>query len=417
MSFGISKRDGCASRVFVICACLFGTAGPAAAPAAAQDTRAEEIARKQAEKAESLTTYQPTRFERVMNRLEENFASPPSGFYPAFGSVYPGGGLTLGVGYRQFYARNAVFDITGLYSIKNYKQIEIGTRTPWNFQGPFFFALRAGWLDAPQIGFFGIGMENDPANRANYRLSQGYGGVTASFRPGGWTRFEADVAYEDMKTEEGLGRSPSIETRYDATTAPGLFTPGAPGQFANPKYIHSTVTAAIDWRTSPGYSRKGGFYGVSLVDYRDMDDAFSFRRMDGELIQHLPILRENWVISLRGRVQTTVNDDDLVPYFLLPSLGSGRTLRAYETGRFRDRHSVLTSAELRWIPNRLGLDMAIFYDAGKVTPRFEDLDLNNLTSDWGIGARFHGPTSTILRIEGAKGKDGWHLVFTTNAAF
>jgi hypothetical protein len=424
MLFGITHRGGRLSRahrtlrqaqggaVWLLAAVI---AMAFAAGAAAQETRSEEITKKQEEKARQLAPYKPSRFEAVMNRLEENFASPPSGFYPAFGSVYPGGGLTLGVGYRQFYARKAVFDITGLYSIKNYKQIEVSTRSPWNFEGPVFVALRGGWLDAPQIGYFGLGMDSSSDDRANFRLSQGYGGVTVSFRPGGWTRFEADVAYEDVKTDSGTGRAPSIETRYDSITAPGLFT--APGEFSNPKFVHSQGTVAIDWRTSPGYSRKGGYYGVTFVDYKDVDDVFSFQRVDGELIQHIPILRENWVISLRGRVQSTVDNDDLVPYYLLPYLGSGRTLRAYSTGRFRDKHSILTSAELRWIPSRLALDMALFYDAGKVTARREDLDLNGLESDWGIGARFHGPTTTVLRIEAAKGKEGWHLVFTTNAAF
>ena len=68
----------------------------------------------------------------------------------------------------------------------------------------------------------------------------------------------------------------------------------------------------------------------------------------------MPILRENWVISLHGLLQTTLDDDDTVPYFLLPSLGSGSTLRGYSSWRFRDRHSLLMSGEWRWIPNRLG---------------------------------------------------------------
>lgn len=418
MLLGVSKRDGRPSRVGRIAACLFVAAALTwPASAAAQETRTEEIEKKQAEKAANLQPYQPSKFEAIMNRIEENFASPPSGFYPAFDSVYPGGGFTLGAGYRQFYARNAVFDITGFYSVKNYKKIEIGTRTPWHMQGPWTLALRAGWLDAPQIGYYGLGMDTVSDDRANYRLKQGYGGVNLSFRPGGWTRLEGDVAYEDIKSEEGRGSAPSIETVYDETTAPGLFQPGAPGQFANPTYIHSSATAAIDWRPAAGYARKGGYYGVTLVDYKDLDDEFSFRRVDGEIIQHLPILRENWVISLRGRVQSTLDDDDVVPYFLLPQLGSGRTLRAYSTGRFRDRHSLLTSAELRWIPNRIGLDMALFYDAGKVTPRREDLDFNGLEHNWGIGARFHGPSTTVLRLEAARGKDGWHLVIATSAAF
>jgi hypothetical protein len=418
MVLGASQRDRRAPRTRTAAACLFVAAAlllPSSA--AAQETRAEEIEKKQAEKAANAKPYEPNKFEAIMNRLEENFASPPSGFYPAIGSVYSGGGFTLGLGYRQFYARQAVFDITGFYSVKNYKKIEISTRTPWHMRGPFTVNLRAGWLDAPQIGYYGIGMDTDSDDRANYRLKQGYGGVNVGLRPTGWLRFEADVQYEDIKSEEGRGSAPSIETIYDESTAPGLFQPGAPGQFSNPTFIHSEATAAIDWRPSAGYARKGGYYGVTFVDYTDLDDVFSFQRVDGELIQHLPILRENWVISLRGRVQSTLNDDDVVPYFLLPQLGSGRTLRAYSTGRFRDRHSILTSVELRWIPNRTGLDMAIFYDAGKVTPRREDLDLNDLESNWGVGARFHGPAATVLRLEVAKGRDGFHLVIATSAAF
>jgi hypothetical protein len=80
---------------------------------AAQETRAEEVEKKQAEKAANLKPYEPNKFEAIMNKLEESFASPPSGFFPAFGSVYPGGGFTLGAGYRQFYARQAVFGPAG----------------------------------------------------------------------------------------------------------------------------------------------------------------------------------------------------------------------------------------------------------------------------------------------------------------
>jgi outer membrane translocation and assembly module TamA len=75
------------------------------------------------------------------------------------------------------------------------------------------------------------------------------------------------------------------------------------------------------------------------------------------------------------------------------------------------------SGEFRWIPSRLGLDMALFYDTGKVTPRFNDISWTGLASDVGIGVRFHGPLATPLRIELAKGREGMHLVFSGSAAF
>ena len=57
------------------------------------------------------------------------------------------------------------------------------------------------------------------------------------------------------------------------------------------------------------------------------------------------------------------------------------------------------SGEFRWIPSRLGMDMAIFYDAGKVASRREDLNFVGLEHDWGVGVRLHGPAQTPLRIE------------------
>ena len=116
-------------------------------------------------------------------------------------------------------------------------------------------------------------------------------------------------------------------------------------------------------------------------------------------------------------MQTTVDDDDVVPYFLMPSLGSSSTLRAFNSRRFRDRHSLLASGEFRWIPNRLGMDMALFYDAGKVTSRRADLNFSGLEHNAGIGLRLHGPSLTVIRIELARGSEGWNTVFSSSAAF
>ena len=134
-------------------------------------------------------------------------------------------------------------------------------------------------------------------------------------------------------------------------------------------------------------------------------------------MQHIPILRENWVISLRGRMESTLGDDDQVPYFLLPSLGSGSTLRGYSSWRFRDRHAVLTSGEFRWIVNRLAFDMALFVDTGMVAPQLDAITTSAFVTDYGIGLRFHGPARTPLRVELASGREGTRIVFAASAAF
>jgi outer membrane translocation and assembly module TamA len=101
----------------------------------------------------------------------------------------------------------------------------------------------------------------------------------------------------------------------------------------------------------------------------------------------------------------------------MPSIGSGSTLRAYSSWRFRDRNSLLLQAEWRAMVNRF-LDLAIFYDTGKVTANARDLSLDGLKSDVGFGLRFHGPIATPLRVELAKGSEGGiHIVFAASAAF
>ena len=115
--------------------------------------------------------------------------------------------------------------------------------------------------------------------------------------------------------------------------------------------------------------------------------------VDYEAIQHVPLLREAWVLSFRGLVETTsLKNDQQIPFFMLPALGGGSDLRAFSSWRFRDRNSLLLQAEWRVMVNRF-LDMAVFYDAGKVTaqpqrpesPRLEDRRRFRISVPWAAG--------------------------------
>ena len=242
---------------------------------------------------------------------------------------------------------------------------ELGTTSPGHIAGRLDLAARAGWRDATQVGYYGLGMATSPDDRANYRFQEPYAEGSATFRPLWWMPIGGLLSYERYHLKSGKGSDPSIETRYTASTAPGLGD--------SPAFIHATVLAGIDTRPSALYTRRGGYYGIAFHRFADLDQTYTFNRMDAELIQHLPILRETWVLSFRARMETTIGDDSVVPYFLLPPAGGGRTLRAYSSWRFRDRHALLANIEWRWIPSRLALDMAVFCDTGAVTPRRADL--------------------------------------------
>jgi hypothetical protein len=374
----------------------------------AQEARADNIAAEQARRAAESQPYEPGGAERWAAALRREFLAEPAGLYPYFASVYSGGGFTLGAGYRQFFGDRTHWDAKGLYSIKSYKFIEFSTDSWGHASDRLDLHGRIGWRDATQVAYYGLGIDS-PEVRSNFRMKQVYLGGDLQVRPGGYTVFGAGATYEDYTLEEGAGSFPSIEEIFNSATAPGLG--------ASPTYVHIIGSGGIDWRPAAGYARRGGLYQITYHNFADRNETYSFDRVDGEVVQHLPILRENWVVSLHGLVQTTLDDDDVVPYFLLPSLGSGSTLRAYPSWRYRDRHSLLLSGEFRWIPNRLGIDMAIFYDMGKVTGRWDDLSLNGLKSNVGLGIRFHSPVATPLRVELAHGREGFHLVVAGSAAF
>ena len=102
---------------------------------------------------------------------------------------------------------------------------------------------------------------------------------------------------------------------------------------------------------------------------------------------------------------------------MLPALGGGSSLRGYSSWRFRDQNSLLLQAEWRIMVNRY-LDLAFFYDAGKVAARTSDLDLDGLKDDFGFGFRFHGPFATPLRVELARSRESsFSFIFSSSASF
>jgi hypothetical protein len=210
------------------------------------------------------------------------------------------------------------------------------------------------------------------------------------------------MTYRRYEDREGAGSRPSIET----------IDQFVPGLFSDTRYTQATAFTAIDWREHPGYTRRGGLYSISGHNYKDSDDRFGFRRLDAEVQQFVPLLKEQWVLAFRGLVQTTdIDDDQFVPYYLLPTLGGSRRHRGYSDFRFQDRHLLLVSGEYRWLPSR-AVDMALFVDAGKVAHDRADLDFNHLKTAVGIGFRIHGGANTPVRIDIAKGNEGLRIHLT-----
>ena len=394
-----------ARRVFVML--LTGSLSLVASPASGQQSRADEIAQKQAEKSKNLAPNTATFGERALNWFEDHFTDPNTA-YLTFGGIYPTGGFAPGVAVRRAMG-HARLNVGGAFSVRGYKLAHASLRFPELARNKLELDTRARWVDATQVPFYGLGNESIKDSRVNYGLRSLDVGASVTLKPVSWYRIGAGLLSRQLENREGVGRHPSIETLHSPLTAPGLFS--------EPQYRQATVFTAIDWRESPGYTRRGGFYAIGLDEFRDSDDNFTFRVVEADLRQYIPMLKEHWVLAFRALVQTTDADSgQVIPFYLLPSLGGAHTLRGYGDFRFQDRHLLLLSAEYRWLPSRV-VDMAIFVDSGKVTAERRDLDLDGLKTTYGIGIRFHGPTFTPLRADLARGDDGIRLHVTGGFTF
>jgi hypothetical protein len=368
--------------------------------AAAQVTRAEVIEEEQARKQQEVAPPERNRAEVIIDRLQDwgLLVGTPRGVYPWFGSVYPGGGFAAGGGFRKPFGDDGAFNVFGGYSLATFARAQADLALPTFAQNRARITLSGAYIDAPDVRYFGIGNASRREDQTRFGYTPKSGGARLDIDAGKYLALRGGVTYLDIETSAGR-TTPSIEDRFSRGETPGLGV-------ATFTFVNSTAQMAFDWRRPLGYSGRGGLYRVQLDDYREREnDSYSFRSIEAELLQLIPILRANWVIALRGLVTVTdVTDGNLVPYFLLPSLGGGSTLRGYPDFRFRDRHRLLLNGELRWTPARF-MDMAIFYDAGKVTSSRQDLDFESLKDSYGIGMRIIGLQGYAFRIEVARSRE------------
>jgi hypothetical protein len=373
-------------------------------------TREQALEQEQAEKAKDLHPYVISKGERLANKLEDLTVGGGLHWHPFFDSAYHGAGFTLGAGYMHHVSSYNLVDVRGSYSILGYTRAEAEFIAPRIFQRRGQLSVLGGFREATQVAFYGTGIESVKDDRTNYLFKETHGSALLTLWPGRkLVMLRGGLGFSRWSLDSGEGSFPSIETVYSPQTLPGVGS--------EISYLHSQGTIGFDWRPSPDYARRGGFYGITLHDYDDRDEAFGFRQVDYEVIQHIPILRETWAISLRGLAQTTqTKSNQEIPFFLLPSLGGGHNMKGFESYRFRDRHSLLLQGEWRIMVNRF-MDTAFFYDAGKVAARLEDLDTRGMRHDYGFGVRFHSPFATHFRVDLANSDEGLRLVFAGSAPF
>ena len=249
-----------------------------------------------------------------------------------------------------------------------------------------------------------------PENESNYRMKQAYAGGEFVARPIRWSKFTGGVTFEDYTLEQGTGSSPSIEAIHTPDSAPGLGL--------DPAYLHASTSAGLDWRPGCRLRAKRRTVRNCLPSLCQHGRHLQLRpaRRGGRAARSDPSRELGAVVSRPAANHARRRG----PGAVFPAAVARQrqhAARLFAAGAFATGTACSSRENGAGFRTGLALDMALFYDAGKVAPTLRRISLDGLNSNFGIGARFHGPARTPLRVELARGREGTHLVFAASAAF
>jgi len=331
----------------------------------------------------------------------------PSGSGQAFGVLWRKNGV--GVRYPGDFTPNRV-DLYGAaaVSLRGYylALFQLGVARVGG--SPIYASTHIGYQYNANESFYGFGQDSSVDDRVSFGQTVGALGAVVWWRAPWWLYIGGGIGFRDTDIGEGSDQYPP----------PPDFDPGTiPGFVEEVEYLNYDAFVQIDWRNE-GNPYRGGLYAARWTDWNDRDvGLYSFRELDLEVQQYFPWLMNKRVIALRARtILTDPDPGQEVPFYLMPTLGGTRSLRGYNYARFRDRNMLLLNAEYRaevW----MAMDLALFFDAGKVVADRKDLNLSGLSTDYGVGVRIKTSLSTFLRADFAFGGEGLHVAITFDNAF
>jgi hypothetical protein len=382
-----------------LAALLIGAWPPVDARAQEPQTRAETLAREREEKSKALAPPQRGRLERALlalenKRLFERVLNPAEGFYPKIGNITPGSGPAVGPAYRRPGVIGDQVDFSGFAaaSTRKYWMMDARLTMPELARGRVFADVHARRYDFPEEEFYGLGPASRVEDLTTYGVRSTDAGALAGLRVTPWLSFGSAVDYMTPRVTVAAGQ---------------------------PDFLRTEVSAEVNTRLPRGNPRQGARYALSYQRFEARDGApFDFNRVEADVQQYISLYKHRRVLALHGFASVSdPSGASEVPFYMQRTLGGPDDLRGFRRFRFRDRNVLLLQAEYRW-EIFTAVDGAIFYDAGKVASRLEDLDLRDLESDYGIGFRFGTANGVFLRVEGAFGSSsGPHFILRFGHVF
>jgi hypothetical protein len=387
---------------------------PSGTPAPDALTRAAQLAAARDQKGLELEPMKRGKVEKGLYWYDNQYLLPKifgkwKGIHIGGGGFPAGAGMKFGVAYDHAIGaeenpdRANRFDVNGVAarSTRGYQRVG-GGLTVKRIGGSTIDARLWGQkFEFPQEDLFGIGQNSSRDDRTNYLHESTETSAELRWSPKRFLTVSGGAAYLRPKIGSGTdARFPSTELRFDESTLPGLT--------AQPDFLRTDAGVALELRDNPLHPHAGGRYAATFSHYDDRNlGAYGFRSVTVDAQHYVPLPNRYRVVALHAAVVMTDADaGQHVPFYYQPTLGGSQHLRGFREFRFRDRNSLVMSAEYRWEASWM-LDAAVFVDAGKVAAERGDLNLRGLATSYGVGLRVHSNSAFVARLDLAYSREGF----------
>jgi len=376
------------------------------------DSRAAAIQREREEAHRQVEPETMNRVEKLVYEVEDKKVLPRvnsgwNGFRAKIGGLPAGGGLAGGPEYYRddLLSGNLNFRTSAELSTNLYQKYALQLSLPKLAGQHLFLDFHSVHRNYSRISYYGAGPKSVKEQRSNYRLEDTASDVTVGVRPTRMLRLGGSAGYVWVNT------GPGTDSRLISTEK--QFTPSqAPGIDRQTDFFRYGGFLQLDYRDDPRGPKSGGNYIAQYTWYHDTQfHAYGFQRLDVHLEQYIGLFNRRRVFALRAR--TTMTDTvagQVLPFYMQPVLGGSDDLRGFRQFRFADQNMLNLTAEYRWEAFS-GLDMAIFFDAGKVFPTHSQLNFSHLEGCGGFGLRFNLLNRTFIRMDFGWSREGLQAWF------
>jgi len=313
---------------------------------------------------------------------------------------------------KNLLGRGIEIEVPLVYTYSRYQQYEFKSKIPListSYVERLWFDVDASYGSRAKDGFFGLGNDSLQDDRSQFRMvtRQASVGLSAVLDEG-WSSGLHAVYRRVGITKPTIG--PTVQERFDSESTPGL---------SGAALSSMVFSLAHDTSRVDDFAFRGGTDKFEISFNKSAPGQhFEYWKYRLDSTHVFPLTSDGRkAIAATGLIESNQpTSGNGVPFFDMPMIGSGQTLRGFDNFRFRDKNALLLSLEYRY---RIwpALDFGLFVDEGQVAPRLGDLAWNGFHTGYGTRLFIWPKKNLPISIDYGRSNEKWRVYFNFGKTF